>query len=58
MTGLLLAFDVGKVEATSTTLVILAATLWFVAGLALAIYVYYQRQQSVTIQEPPKGVEP
>lgn len=57
MTGLLLVFEVGKVQATSTTLVIRAATLWFVAGLALAIYVYYQRQQSVSFQEPPEEME-
>ena len=58
MTGLLLVFEVGRVQAASATLVIRAATLWFVAGLALAVYGYYRRQQSVTIQEPPKETEP
>jgi uncharacterized protein (TIRG00374 family) len=57
ITGLLLMFGVEKVQAASTTLVIRAATLWFVAGLALAIYMYYQRQQSVTIQESLENME-
>jgi uncharacterized protein (TIRG00374 family) len=58
MTGLLLVFDVERVQAASTTLVIRAATLWFVAGLALAVYLYYRCQKSVTIKQPPEKVEP
>jgi len=52
MTGLLQVFGVGTVEATSATLVIRAATLWFVAGLALVIYGVYRRRRSVAIQSP------
>jgi uncharacterized protein (TIRG00374 family) len=58
MTGLLLVFGVGRVQAASATLVIRAATLWFVAGLALIVYGYYRRQKSVAIQEPPEEIEP
>jgi uncharacterized protein (TIRG00374 family) len=58
MTGLLLVFGVERAQAASTTVVIRAATLWFVAGLALAVYLYYRRQKSVTIQQPPEKMEP
>lgn len=57
MTGLLLVFEVGQVQATSATLVIRAATLWFVVGLALIVYVYYRRQQSVAFQQPPGEID-
>jgi len=58
MTELLQVFGVGRVQAVSTTLVIRAATLWFVAGLALAVYGYYQHQKSVVIQQLPEEIEP
>jgi uncharacterized protein (TIRG00374 family) len=58
MTGLLQIFEVGRVQAASATLVIRAATLWFVAGLALIVYGYYQYQKPVVIQEPPEEIEP
>jgi uncharacterized protein (TIRG00374 family) len=51
MTGLLQVFEVGRVQATSATLVIRAATLWFVAALALIVYGYYRRQQSVAFHQ-------
>lgn len=44
MTGLLLFFGVGRVAAASSTLVIRAATLWFVAGLALVVYASLRRR--------------
>jgi uncharacterized protein (TIRG00374 family) len=57
ITGLLQVFEVERVQAASTTLVIRAATLWFVVGLALAVYGYYRYQKSVVIQQPPEEIE-
>lgn len=54
MIGLLLVFEVGRAQAVSTTLVIRAATLWFVAGLALAVYGYYRYQKSAVIKNCPE----
>jgi len=57
MTGLLLFFGVERVSAASATLVIRAATLWFVAILALVIYTVYRRR-STTIRGPGENTQP
>lgn len=51
MTGLLLVFGVERAAAASATLVIRAATLWFVTALALAVYVSFRGRESVDITE-------
>jgi uncharacterized protein (TIRG00374 family) len=56
MIGLLLVFEVGRAQAVSATLVIRAATLWFVAGLALAVYGYCRHQKSAVIKKSPGDI--
>ena len=52
MTGLLLVFGVSSTVAASATIVIRAATLWFVAGLALLVYGAFRRRRSMDIRLP------
>jgi len=52
MTGMLLAFGADAATAASATVIIRATTLWFVAGLALLVYLSYRRNRSVTIPDP------
>ena len=47
MTGLLLLFGVSRAAAVSSTIIIRAATLWFVAALALVVYLLFQKRQSL-----------
>ncbi|MFB6197488.1 MAG: YbhN family protein [Halobacteriaceae archaeon] len=54
MTGLLLVFEVNRVTAASSTLIIRAATLWFVAGAALVVYFSYERHTSKDIRDPDR----
>jgi uncharacterized membrane protein YbhN (UPF0104 family) len=51
-----LFFGVSRAPAASATLVIRAATLWFVAILALVIYTVYRRR-STTIRGPGENIE-
>jgi uncharacterized protein (TIRG00374 family) len=56
MTALLMVFGVGQATAASATLVIRAATLWFVAALALFVYLMYRRT-SESIQSSPDELD-
>ncbi|MFB6197073.1 MAG: YbhN family protein, partial [Halobacteriaceae archaeon] len=49
MTGLLLFVGINRTAAVSTTLVIRAATLWFVAIGAILVYLHFRSQQMESI---------
>jgi uncharacterized protein (TIRG00374 family) len=51
MTGLLLVFEVNRATAAGSTLIIRAATLWFIAGAALVVYLSYKRHTSKGIPD-------
>jgi uncharacterized protein (TIRG00374 family) len=51
MTGLLLVFGVGRTTAASSTVIIRAATLWFVAGFALLVYASFRHRYSFEIPD-------
>ncbi|QZP37090.1 lysylphosphatidylglycerol synthase transmembrane domain-containing protein [Halobaculum magnesiiphilum] len=56
MTAFLIVFGAGEATAASATLIIRAATLWFVAVLALSVYLMYRRT-SESIQSSPEEVD-